>query len=377
MRIAFVSDSVYPWNFGGLETLERAEADGLAKEHELHFFSMRWPGMESEFRKNGITYHTFHDIDVSRFYRHGRRSIREAVAFSAGLLKIFRYRFDVIQSNEFPIIHIPILKAYCAITGCRLIIDVHEVWDLPYWTTYLGKVKGYLADVYANWALRMADHYIANSTITEQRLKALGIPERRISVFAPVIDDRAIARIKPTRQRREIIFVGRMIKEKRIDKWLDVLKRTAKMTKVRGLLIGDGPDRKRIEARIRRMGLGRRVEVLGFQKDNRTVFKRIKEAGLLLHMSEREGLSLIALESIALGTPVLLPSYTPIPKDVKDMCIVVDEERLPEVAKSILDGPKDDYIMNRELIERFYISKVGWFYRDLFGKLGLRGRRSR
>ena len=35
MRIAFVSDSVYPLELRGLETLERAEADELAKRHEL------------------------------------------------------------------------------------------------------------------------------------------------------------------------------------------------------------------------------------------------------------------------------------------------------------------------------------------------------
>ena len=291
MRIAFVSDSVYPWNFGGLETLERVEADELAREHELHFFSLRWPGMRKEFMKGGIRYHTFHDINIGKFYRHGRRSIREALMFSAGLLRIFRYRFDVIQSNEFPILQLPVLKLYCTLTGCRLIVDVHEVWDLGYWTTYLGRVKGYFANAYANWALGMADHYIANSSETAQKLGTLGVRKARITVFAPTIDDAKMASIKEAAKTREIIFAGRLIKEKRLDRWLDVLKRTMKITKAKGVIIGDGPDRKRIESLVRRMKLQRSVEVRGFYSDKAAVFRRIKRAGLFLHMSEREGLS--------------------------------------------------------------------------------------
>jgi glycosyltransferase involved in cell wall biosynthesis len=374
MRIAFVSDSVYPWNFGGLETLERAEADALAKEHELHFFSMRWPGMKAEFEKDGIVYHTFHEIDRKRFYRHGRRSIREAVFFTVGLMRIFRYRFDVVHSNEFPILQIPLLKVYCALTGCKLLVDVHEVWDSSYWTTYLGRVKGGIANSYANWALTMADHYIANASTTGQRLERLGVPEERITVFAPTIDDETISRIRASKKTREIIFAGRLIKEKRLDRWLKVVAKTMRLTKARGVIIGDGPEVRRIRSQIRRMKLQRSVEMRGFYSGaNKTaLFKRIKAAGLFLHMSEREGLSTVALESIALGTPVLLPSYTPIPDDVKDMCIVADEKALPETAARILDGRKEDYMPNREWVKKFYTSNVLSIYRQIFRKVDAR-----
>ncbi len=373
MRIAFISDSVYPWNFGGLETLERAEADGLSKDHELHFFSLRWPGMKAEFRRDGITYHTFHDINHEKFYRHDRRSIREALVFTAGLLRIFKYRFDVIQSNQFPILQLPLLRLYCALTGCKLIVDVHEVWDRNYWTTYLGEVKGRIADVYANRALKMGDHYIANSSMTEHHLHRFGITSERITVFAPTIDPKKMAGVKGTRSRREIIFAGRLIKEKRLDKWLEVLAKTLKITRVRGVIIGDGPERKAIESQIRRMKLQKNVELRDFYSGSNkpALFRRIKEAGLFLHMSEREGLSTVALESITLGTPVLLPSYSPIPEDVREMCVVAPEADLPRMVARILDGPKEGYIANREKVTRFYTSSVPSVYGEIFRKMGL------
>jgi glycosyltransferase involved in cell wall biosynthesis len=372
MRIAFVSDSVYPWNFGGLETLERAEADALAKEHELHFFSLKWPGMQNEFRKDGIQYHAFHEVNTTKFYRHGRRSIREALAYTAGLLRIFKYRFDVIQTNEFPILHLPLLKVYCILTGCKLVVDVHEVWDLDYWTTYLGHYKGSAAEIYANIALGLADHYVANSKATAEKLRRMEIPNSQITVFAPTIDDRKMARIK-AKEAREIVFAGRLIKEKRLDKWLEVVAKVSKVTKVKGLIVGEGPDAGQIKAQIKRLKLEKVVQLRGFYsgKEQSVLFSRIKGASLFLHMSEREGLSTVALESIALGTPVLLPSYTPIPSDVRDMCVVADEKDLPKVAARIINGEKDSFIPNRERVMQFYTSRVGAVYSEIFRKLGL------
>ncbi len=377
MRIAFVSDSVYPWNFGGLETLERAEADALAKEHELHFFSLRWPGMKGKFEKDGIVYHTFHEIDRKRFYRHNRRSIREAVFFAFGLIRIFRYKFDVVHSNEFPILQLPLLKFYCMLTGCKLLVDAHEVWDLDYWTTYLGGTMGWFANAYANWALTMADHYIANASDTGRKLEELGVPAGRITVYAPTIDDMMMSSVKATRKTREIVFAGRLIKEKGLDRWLNVVAKTVKITRAKGVIIGDGPEVPRIKAQISRMKLQGKVELRGFYSgaNKSALFRRIKEAGLFLHMSEREGLSTVALESIALGTPVLLPSYTPIPEDVKRMCIVADERVLPETAAKILNGRKQDYIPNREGMKEFYTSNLLSIYREIFRKVGARRKR--
>lgn len=179
VKIALISDAAYPWNVGGVETLERVEAEALAKRHEVHFFSFRWKGMDSEFTDRGIRYHTFHSIGNDKFYRHGRRSIREALVFS-GLLRIFRYRFKVIQSNQFPVVHLPVLKLYCVLSGCKLIIDVHEVWDKDYWTTYLGSFMGTMANVYARMALRLGDRYIANSSVTALKLEQLGIGKQKV-----------------------------------------------------------------------------------------------------------------------------------------------------------------------------------------------------
>ena len=370
-KIALVSDAAYPWNVGGVETLERVEAEALAKRHEVHFFSFRWRGMGSRFRDGGIMYHTFHEIGKEKFYRHGRRSIREALVFSAVVLRIFRYRFKAIQANQFPILHLPVLKLYCVLSGCKLIIDVHEVWDKEYWTTYVGSFMGTLANAYATMALRLGDRYIANSEVTALGLERLGVQKEKIDLFSPVIDDDIIRSTGNPKQKREVIFAGRLIKEKRLDKWLLVLKSMQSRTRARGVIIGEGPEEDNLASSIRRMGLSGRVELRRFYKSKQELYRRIRESALLLQMSEREGLSMIVLQSIALGTPVLLPDYSPIPDDIKRMCVVGEENELPRIAEKMMRGPKARYIKGAGLIDRFYISKAGNFYEGLFARMGV------
>ena len=373
MKIAFVSDAVYPWNVGGLETLESTESKELAKRHEAHFFSLRWPGMGKDFRKDNIMYHTLHNITTEKFYRHGRRSIREAVAFTASLFRLLFYRFDYMQANEFPILHIPMLKAYCRLTGCKLILDMHEVWDRDYWTSYLGGISGALAGAFASWAIRGADAYISNSSTTAQKLAELGIDEQKIHIFSPVIDDKELGRIMVKREERRVVFSGRLIKEKRLDKWLTAVKSATKRARgMKALIIGSGPERHSISKEISSMHLGNVVKLRDFYRaaDKRELYEKIKGSKLLLQMSEREGLSIIVLESLALGTPVLIPDYSPIPEEVKRMCIVKDEISIPDaIAEVVNSGDKGRFIRNREGLAVYSASGVNAFYTSLFRKL--------
>ena len=372
MRIAFVSDAVYPWNFGGIEVLERTEAKELAKSHEVHFFSMQWPGMRREFKSEGITYHAAHKVTQEKFYRHGRRSIREAIVFSLGIFRIFRYKFDVVIANEFPVLHLPILKLYCALRNCRLVLDMHEVWDKKYWTQYLGLLPGLLANAYASVALKTADAYVANSSTTEGSLIAAGV-KKHITIFSPVIDDQFMSGIRATKKKKSMIFWGRLIKEKRVDKWLDVVRQMrSSVQNMHAVIIGDGPERENIEHEIREYGLDGAVELRHAYSNERRaeLFRAVKEAGLLLQMSEREGLGMIILESIALGTPALVPSYSPIPKEVREMCVVAKEGELAKVAARILESrDKGRYIKNRENLKEFYVSRINDVYSALFDTL--------
>ena len=89
-------------------------------------------------------------------------------------------------------------------------------------------------------------------------------------------------------------------------------------------------------------------------------------------MSEREGLSATALECLALGTPVLLPSYSPIPNIVKIMCAVRDKDDIPDtIARIARSKSKGSFIKSTRGLESFKASSIPSFYKGLFGRLGV------
>ncbi len=324
MKIAFVYDVAYPWHVGGVEYAMFNEAKELAQDNEVHFFCMRWPGMKADFTYQKIHYHTRTEVNQQKFYRHGRRSIREAVFFSSGLGKLADYKFDVVVTNFFPMLHVPVVYAYCKRNKAKMIIEVAEVWNAAYWQQYLGRFAGLFGHWYSRRVLKGGDFYITNSTATEDLLIKEGIEPSKTLSYCPVLEDAQLSKIRKTYEKKQrqkkVVFSGRLIKEKRIDKWLKVFDAAhLKDTGIRGVIIGDGPELENINALIRGRGMQDFVEVKDFYKDKTDYYKELASASLVLNMSEREGLSILAIESIALGTPVLLPSYTPIPNEIKSM----------------------------------------------------------
>ncbi len=368
MKIAIVYDVPYPWHVGGIEAMHYNAAVELAKKHDVHFFTTKWPGMKDEFVHKGVHYHATHSTNQEKIYRHGRRSVREAALFNSSVSKLFGYDFDVVIADYFPMLHLPLVKLYCRSRGAKLIMAVAEYWDKSYWKEYIGGT-GTLASVFADSAIKGADAYVTISSTTKGKMIDAGINSEKISIFAPVIDKRDFRGIRGSGKRsRTVVFSGRMVKEKRIDRFLKVIKDANKKTNgIRGMVLGSGPEKEKLMAMSKSMKLDKIVEFRDFYKDKKDLYSLIKSSSMLLNMSEREGLSIICLESIALNVPVLLPSYSPIPEEVKEMCTVSNEKNLASAASKIVTAKDSSiFIKNRDNLDRYFVSETNRFYSRLF-----------
>jgi teichuronic acid biosynthesis glycosyltransferase TuaC len=93
------------------------------------------------------------------------------------------------------------------------------------------------------------------------------------------------------------VAVGRLVADKRFDRALD-------FAAARGLpivVVGDGPERARLEAHARRAGAEARFVGL---VDRHAALAWIAAADVLLHASITEGLSTVVREAESLGTRV-------------------------------------------------------------------------
>jgi glycosyltransferase involved in cell wall biosynthesis len=98
---------------------------------------------------------------------------------------------------------------------------------------------------------------------------------------------------------RVAICVGRLVASKRVDKVIDYVSRTDTVERL--VVVGDGPERRRLEDLAARLGVP--VEFLGTVSRSRAL-AWIGAADVLVHASEAEGSSTVVREAEALGTRV-------------------------------------------------------------------------
>jgi N-acetyl-alpha-D-glucosaminyl L-malate synthase BshA len=106
----------------------------------------------------------------------------------------------------------------------------------------------------------------------------------------------------PPRERPVIAHVSNFRPVKRLDDVIAVFARLRATRPLRLRLVGDGPERRRIEADVAARGLGADVDFLGERVDLPDV---LRDADLFLLPSETESFGLAALEAMACGVPVV------------------------------------------------------------------------
>jgi glycosyltransferase involved in cell wall biosynthesis len=131
-------------------------------------------------------------------------------------------------------------------------------------------------------------------------------------------------RVLPSTARRErsrsgmvrLICVGRLSPEKGPVGLLQAFAK-ANVENAELILVGDGPERARVEATIAELGLRDRVQVRGRLPEHETLTE-IAQSDVLVLASFMEGLPVVLMEAFALSIPVVAPRVAGIPELVED-----------------------------------------------------------
>jgi glycosyltransferase involved in cell wall biosynthesis len=122
----------------------------------------------------------------------------------------------------------------------------------------------------------------------------------------------------PRRARPTLVHLGRLMRYKSADvavRALAILRRD--IGDARLVVLGDGPDRPRLEALARRLGLGDAVEFRGHVPHAEKV-RLLWECHLLLNPSPKEGWGLTVIEASACGVPVVAARSPGLVDSVRD-----------------------------------------------------------
>lgn len=155
---------------------------------------------------------------------------------------------------------------------------------------------------------RRMDNIVFVSQDAKNRFKELfEVDENKLKVIYNLIDCNEIVRLSQCKlvekKKFTICMVGRLNKQKRYDRALEVASKLRKNGyDLEFWVLGDGELKTELEYEISRLGLQGRFLLLGFVKQP---YSYINQADILFLCSESEGFSLVVCEALCLGKPVV------------------------------------------------------------------------
>lgn len=161
------------------------------------------------------------------------------------------------------------------------------------------------------------------------------VPEAQLTVIPFGLDRLPVEPVPAAGRQFDLAFVGSLAPVKQPLLFLDVMARLG--SQVTAVMVGDGPLRGAVEARIAELGLGERITLAGYLP-REDALQLLAQARVLLHTSAFEGGPAVLDEALALGVAVAI---RPVGKAADGPgCIVADGvEGLAEAASRLLAAP--------------------------------------
>jgi glycosyltransferase involved in cell wall biosynthesis len=274
-----------------------------------------------------------------------------------------RERADIVQSAHFYTNTYAALAA--RLTGARSIGAIRN--DL-------------ISEVHGNWPygwghLFLPQFLVANSRLARERaIQRRGFPNR-IFLVENAVDVANLPKhqVRTSRERRlHLLFVGRLVPQKRADRFLRLVDRLARELpewQIEARLAGEGPERQALESTRSTLGITPDQAVfLGEVGDVRPLYGW---ADLLVLTSDHEGTPNVLLEAMASGLPVVAAAVGGVPELLHNggglMVRPQNEDELFRAVKRVLNDPE---LADRLGAEGLRSSSAARSIGNLGGRLG-------
>jgi glycosyltransferase involved in cell wall biosynthesis len=244
--------------------------------------------------------------------RHLRRALNPCQD-ALGLVELVR----LIRRRRPDILHASSSKAgvlgrvAAGLTGVPIRIFTVHGWAFAAYTGVPGRLY--------RWAERSMLPLTSATICVAEYERLAGIAARacraeQTVVIPNAVDVRALPRVVPSGGVVELISVGRLREPK---DFITLARALARLQhgSFRASVVGDGPDRSKIEAELAQLGLSESVRLLGDRSD---VPQLLAQSDIFVCSSRSEGMPVSVLEAMAVGLPVVASAVGGVPEIVDD-----------------------------------------------------------
>lgn len=353
MKIGIVC---YP-TYGGSGVVATELGKALAQEgHQVHFITYSQPTRLNFFNENLF----YHEVDIKPY---------PLFQYPPYELALASKMVDVVKNEGLDLLHVHYAIPHASAAYMAREILRMESLDVPFITTLHGTDitivgKDASLEPVVTFSINQSNGITAVSADLKKDTYAHFKVDKEIKVIPNFIDLERFKKLKKDHFKKAIcpndekliVHTSNFRKVKRVD---DVVLAFAKIRETvpsKLLLIGDGPERSRIEALCKDLCAINDVRFLGKIE---AVEEVLSVADLFLMPSEKESFGLAALEAMACEVPVISTNVGGLPElnldgvtgfitdvgDVETMAekalIVLDKDNLDKFKKGALDRAKE------------------------------------
>lgn len=364
----------YP-TYGGSGVVATELGKYLAdKGHQLHFLSYELPARLDYFSNNVF----YHEVSVNQY---------PLFRYPPYELALTSKMVDLVLSTHIDLLHVHYAIPHAAAAVMAKHILRSKNTDVPVITTLhgtditlVGRDSTYTPVV--NYALDNSDGITAVSNSLKQDTYTHFQVKSDIEVIPNFVDFSRFSKqpkehfkkaIAPNNE-RIVIHTSNFRKVKRVQDVIQVFARIQKEIPARLLLIGDGPERLKMEEICRELNITELVSFLGKQE---AVEEVLSVGDLFLLPSETESFGLAALEAMACEVPVVASNTGGIPEVIPEglvgfTCDVGDVETMAKRGIEILKDPDELNRFKQEAKKHarsYDIEVIGPMYEKYYDKI--------
>jgi len=232
---------------------------------------------------------------------------------------------------------LPIAAAAARRARVPLVVTVHT--SLRHTFTVAGprsRALKALGGRIETWACDRAAGVIVLTPRLARHLTDAGVPAERVHVIPSGVVGEDFARpagdLFPRVGRPRVLFLGRLARQKGCGTLVEAVARMREPAEV--LIVGDGPERPRLEALAARAGVSERITFAGF-RPHHEVARILSHADVFAAPSLYEELGTVLLEAMAAGLPVVASETGGIPDAVGDAARLVAPGDAPALAAAL------------------------------------------
>jgi len=304
-KIVFVSDAIYPYMKGGKEKRLHEISTRLATMgHSVHIYTMHWWNTpETITYENGVYLHAL--CKYHEMYQGDRRAIKEGIMFGLACFKLIRVPFDVIDVDHMPFFPIFSTWVVCTLRRLRLHATWHEALSRQEWINYMGR-GGVIASIIERISIRLPHHITAASAQTKEMLASVHGRVNGVDIVASGIDTSLLRGVPTARIHCDVLYVGRLVKDKNVDKLILAVGLLAQVRpKIRCIILGHGVEKTHLQELVADQNLQNNITFMEPLSEATDVYTYMKAAKVFCSPSVREGFSIVSLEALGCNTPVV------------------------------------------------------------------------